>query len=115
VAGQTVNALVLTADKAAELGYSGPGPFTFQGFFHGVWAIDEPVAISELGYDTEADALAALDAAFADVSAKPLKIVKVKPGTGKALRVNHADSDTQAAPVEPDPETGEAETAEAEA
>lgn len=84
-------ALILTEEKAAEHGFAGVGPFAFSGVFPGVYEVGRPVELSELGFADEDDAQAAIDGAFGDDV--PLEFVDVKPGEGKAIRVNHAMSE----------------------
>lgn len=83
-------ALVLTEEKAEELGYSGAGPFTFSGVFPGVWVPGEPVRISELGFTGEDETREALGEAFADAAVAPLEWTEVGEGEGYAIRENHA-------------------------
>lgn len=87
-------ALVLSEEKAAEHGYSGSGPFTFGGAFPGIYIVGQPLAISELGFETEDDAREAFDEAFED--AAPLEWTSVEQGEGRALRENHALSELEA-------------------
>lgn len=92
-----VPALVLTEEKAAERGYTGPGPHTLGGVFPGTWFVGEPVAVSELGFDTPEEAFAAAEDANA-----PLEQTTVADGEGKVHRRNHAlgELEAQAAAVD---------------
>lgn len=99
-------ALVLTQERAQEAGCSGSGPFAFGGAFPGVWIVEHPVEVSELGFASEAEALDALE-----VSGAPLSVIEVEAGSAPAFRVNHLPSErevamgTAPAPVAA-PETG---------
>lgn len=94
-------ALVLTEEKAQTLGYAGQGPFTLGGAFPGEYLLDQPVAIQYLGFDGEEEARAAFDAAFANIEEEfvPLEWVDVEEGEGLPIRINHALSEAEAAPV----------------
>ena len=84
--GQT--ALVLTAEAAEEAGLTGGGPFTFPGF-PGVYAIDAPVAVSELRNEDAP--------ARAEELGLPLSTVTVAEGEGIPERENHVRSTRQVA------------------
>lgn len=85
----------LELDTAAA-GYSGTDAVHF-GDFPGMWAPGHPVAVSELGFDTEKEALAAVKAL-----GLPLREVSVEQGTARMPeRPNHAAASE--APVEPEP------------
>lgn len=95
------NALVLTEERAAELGYQGDGPFTFGGAFPGEYLVGRPVEVRYLGFDDDAAVLEAFDLAFGELADEkvPLEFVDVVAGEGLPLRTNHALS-------EGDPELG---------
>lgn len=95
-----VEALVLTEEAAEERGYSGDGPFTFGGAFPGEWSPGVPLRLSALGFDSEDDALDALEAAEV-----PLERVTVGPGEGFPQRVNHAASEDEIRAAEAEVET----------
>jgi hypothetical protein len=84
-----VKALVLDAEAA---GYSGTDAVHF-GDFPGVWAPGQPVAVSELGFDTEKDALARVKEL-----GLPLREVQVDAGSARMPdRPNHAPAEPAAA------------------
>jgi hypothetical protein len=86
-----VKALVLDAEAA---GYSGTDAVHF-GDFPGVWTPGQPVAVSELGFDTDKDALAAVK-----TLGLPLREVSVEQGSAPMPeRPNHAPFEA----VEPEP------------
>lgn len=83
----------LELDTAAA-GYSGTDAVHF-GDFPGMWAPGHPVAVSELGFDTEKEALAAVKAL-----GLPLREVHVEQGSARMPeRLNHAPSEAD----EPEP------------
>lgn len=81
-------ALVLTEEKAAELGYSGSGPFTFGGVFPGEWTPGQPLRFDVLGFDSEAELRDRLAS-----SGAPLEETTVDTGEGYPERVNHVASE----------------------
>lgn len=83
-------ALVLTSEKAAEHGFSGAGPFVFAGVFPGVYVIDAPLAISELGFAGEDEARDRFAEVFGSDDDAPLEWTDVAAGEGLAVRHNHA-------------------------
>jgi hypothetical protein len=86
-------ALVLTEEAAEEAGLTGGGPFTFAGVFPGVWHVGQPVAVSELGFDDDDEAVDR-----AEELGLPLSTTTVAEGEGKADRGdNHAPSERQVA------------------
>lgn len=87
-----MEALVLTTEKADELGFSGAGPFTFGGLFPGEWERDYPLRVTELGFTDADEAEAALQEAF-DEEVAPLKWVDVGEGEGYPERFNHVASE----------------------
>lgn len=103
---------LMAKEKAFELdteaaGYTGSEGVHF-GDFPGVWAPGVPIALTELGFDTAADARAAVEEL-----GLPLKEVSVDVGSAPMpTRPNHEDTapvEPEAEPVvEPEPENGEA-------
>jgi hypothetical protein len=88
-------ALILTAAKAEERGFTGEGPFTLGGAFPGIYSVGQPLALSELGFQSEGEAHEAFEEAFGDDS--PLEWTEVGEGEGRALRENHALSEIELA------------------
>lgn len=101
-----VKALVLDADAA---GYSGGEAVHFGGF-PGVWAPGQPIAITELGFDSERDARDAVKALEL-----PLREVSVDAGSAPMPeRSNHhvSEADAATAPTSEAEATAEHEAAE---
>lgn len=92
----------LELDTAAA-GYSG-GEAVHFGDFPGMWAPGAPIAVSELGFDTEKEALAAVK-----TLGLPLREVQADLATTRMPeRVNHASSEPALPPAEkPEPATVE--------
>lgn len=89
------DALILTVEKAEELGFSGVGPFTFAGLFPGEWTPGRALRVTELGFTDAKEAEAAVVEAF-DEEISPLAWTTVSGDEGFAERTNHAVSEAQA-------------------
>jgi hypothetical protein len=86
-------ALILSEQKAAERGFTGEGPFTLGGAFPGIYSVGQPLALSELGFQSEGEAREAFDEAFGDDA--PLEWTTVEEGEGLAPKDNHALSEIE--------------------
>jgi hypothetical protein len=92
-----IEALVLTEKAAEERGYVGDGPFGFGGLFPGEWMPGVPLRIDVLGFDSEDEALDALEE-----SGVPLERTTVQAGEGLPLRFNHAAGELEAREAQAD-------------